>query len=102
MVIIIIFKKTSTYNVSLPLFFFLLRANSLLFSAEKHLNVHFPTFLLSYFLYFYYQTSPQPPPTNATPLRNCGTFRQKSPGKVPEITATSSGNHGNFLKKSPQ
>jgi len=50
MVIIIIFKKTSTYNVSLPHFLFLLRANSLLFSAEKHLNVHFPHFRISVFL----------------------------------------------------
>ena len=48
--VIIILKKTSTYNVSLPHFLFLLRANSLLFSAEKHLNVHFPHFRISVFL----------------------------------------------------
>ena len=31
-----------------------------------------------------------------TTLRSCGTFPQKSPRKVAEITATSEGNHRNF------
>ena len=67
-------------------FFFLLRANSLLFSAEKHLNVHFPTFLLSVFLL---------PDITATTANQRNT-PQKSRHFPSEITKKSCRNHRNF------
>ena len=69
-------------------------AQILYFSAPK--NTLMSTFLLSYFLYFYYQTSPQPPPTNATPLKNHEDNPQKSRHFPSEITWKSCRNHGNF------
>ena len=62
------------------------------FSAEKHLNVHFPTFLLSVFLL---------PDITATTANQRNT-PQKSRYFPSEITWKSCRNHRNFWRKSRQ